>query len=646
MAGYIGPIPVPQATQSRETFTATASQTSFGTAGYQVGYLDVFMNGVKLAPADFTATNGSDVVLASGAAVNDIIEVVSYSAFEVLNQNFTGTTVVDNLTVGGNLTVDGTTTTINSTTLNVDDINITVASGAADSAAANGAGLTVDGAGATFNYSHSGTKWTMNKPLDVGGALGVAGTVTANNVGIGTSSPSRPLHVNNNGESFIRITSSDTGNSGIEFGDQSDSVQGAIFQNSTDNSLRFNGYNNSERMRISAAGNVGIGTTSPSDKLHIDGASAFIRVNRTDGEAGITLMYNGSNSTRSNIATATNGDLIIDTANTERMRIDASGNVGIGTTSPDATLELSNSSSVPSISFGRTPYSSHGSLTIGGSLVGALTSNTDKDDNSTVNVGASKFLLGNGDTRFYQAGSAAAGSARTFNESMRIDSSGNLILKATSDTGNRIQINGADETSELLEVGVTSGGAQLTATHASGGSNVSDLIIRTRGGGSTAERVRVTHNGLTFNGDTAAANALNDYEEGTWSPSIRATTTDPTVTYATRLGAYVIIGNTVYISFYIYCHAGNVTGGVGGVQIGNLPVAIQPSGGYSSFGLPFIPAGYVFTGGASQAAAGNNTMRWQANANPSTKINLYASNTSSHGSGAWELSGAGTFPIA
>ena len=97
MSGYIGTQPVPQATQTRQTFTATASQTSFPTGGYQAGYLDVFLNGVKLVDGtDYTATNGSDVVLTTGAASGDTLEVVAYTAFEVLNQNFTGGLAVDN----------------------------------------------------------------------------------------------------------------------------------------------------------------------------------------------------------------------------------------------------------------------------------------------------------------------------------------------------------------------------------------------------------------------------------------------------------------------------------------------------------------------------------------------------------------------
>ena len=79
------------------------------------------------------------------------------------------------VTITGGLTVNGTTTTINSTTLDVDDLNITVAKGAADAAAANGAGLSVDGASATFNYANTGDKWTMNKPLDVTGAVTATG---------------------------------------------------------------------------------------------------------------------------------------------------------------------------------------------------------------------------------------------------------------------------------------------------------------------------------------------------------------------------------------------------------------------------------------------------------------------------------------
>lgn len=95
MAGYIGPQPVPQATQHRESFTATSGQTSFATAGYTPQFLDVYLNGVHLLDGtDYTATNGSDVVLTTGAATDDILEVVSYTPFEVADQTFTGTTTV------------------------------------------------------------------------------------------------------------------------------------------------------------------------------------------------------------------------------------------------------------------------------------------------------------------------------------------------------------------------------------------------------------------------------------------------------------------------------------------------------------------------------------------------------------------------
>jgi len=84
----------------------------------------------------------------------------------------TGTVVI-----AGNLQVDGTTTTINSTTVSIDDLNFSIATDAADSAAANGAGITIGGASATLIYTHATTSWDMNKPLNVTGNIGVTGTV-------------------------------------------------------------------------------------------------------------------------------------------------------------------------------------------------------------------------------------------------------------------------------------------------------------------------------------------------------------------------------------------------------------------------------------------------------------------------------------
>jgi hypothetical protein len=86
MSGYIGTQPVPQATQTRDAFTATAGQTSFATGGYTPQFLDVYLNGVHLQNSvDYTAANGSDVVLTTGAALDDVLEVVAYSTFDSAN---------------------------------------------------------------------------------------------------------------------------------------------------------------------------------------------------------------------------------------------------------------------------------------------------------------------------------------------------------------------------------------------------------------------------------------------------------------------------------------------------------------------------------------------------------------------------------
>ena len=73
--------------------------------------------------------------------------------------------------IGGNLTVNGTTTTLNTATLDVEDLNITVAFGAADAAAANGAGLTVAGANATITYDSTNDEWDLNKDINVTGGV-------------------------------------------------------------------------------------------------------------------------------------------------------------------------------------------------------------------------------------------------------------------------------------------------------------------------------------------------------------------------------------------------------------------------------------------------------------------------------------------
>jgi hypothetical protein len=71
--------------RTQTEFTATAGQTTFSVPSYTVGFIDVYRNGALLGSADFTATNGTTVVLTAGASAGDLVETVSFYVSSVLN---------------------------------------------------------------------------------------------------------------------------------------------------------------------------------------------------------------------------------------------------------------------------------------------------------------------------------------------------------------------------------------------------------------------------------------------------------------------------------------------------------------------------------------------------------------------------------
>ena len=94
-SGWITAASAVNGTAARFKYTATASQTTFtgaddntNTLAYDSGFMDVYLNGVKLvsgASNDYVATNGTSIVLNSGAASGDILEAIAYGTFELAN---------------------------------------------------------------------------------------------------------------------------------------------------------------------------------------------------------------------------------------------------------------------------------------------------------------------------------------------------------------------------------------------------------------------------------------------------------------------------------------------------------------------------------------------------------------------------------
>jgi hypothetical protein len=167
-------------TDARST-TLVATNFSSGNARITGGFADNFPIGANTkATGAFTTltATGSTTFTATTQSDNATTGAVVVTGGVGIGANLN---VAGNLTVTGNLLVLGNTTTLNVETLNVEDLNITVAANATTAAEANGAGLTVAGANATFTYLNADDSWNLNKKLNattVGAA--VVNVTTAN----------------------------------------------------------------------------------------------------------------------------------------------------------------------------------------------------------------------------------------------------------------------------------------------------------------------------------------------------------------------------------------------------------------------------------------------------------------------------------
>jgi len=161
-------------------------------------------------------------------------------------------------------------------------------------------------------------------------------------VGINNSSPVEMLTIGSTSDTNVRVQflSSTTGANTIQFGDGTgaSAYSGYINYTHSDNALAF-ATNGSERMRIDSSGNVGIGIASPAQILHIKSAAPDIRIEDSDGGYVDLNAPGGSLELRADQGNAVGSSKIsfwVDA--TERMRIDSSGNLLVGTTStPSAT---------------------------------------------------------------------------------------------------------------------------------------------------------------------------------------------------------------------------------------------------------------------------------------------------------------------
>ncbi len=253
------------------------------------------------------------------------------------------------------------------------------------------------------------------------------------NVGIGTTSPVYKLEVN--AGRIIGVQNAEPYGLGLKY---NFTTNGIWLGGTSDQALAFSGWGGNELMRLTQTGNVGIGTASPSTKFHVNGNAIFngdLSLNK--GASSVAYIYFDDQ-----FSLAKNGV-------GEKLRIDSSGNVGIGTTSPGYKLQIQNSSgSTTNTLFANNDwvYNSTGSGLL--AFSGASTGNTTWNM-QTYTAGATAY----GDLNFQPSGGNVGIGTSTPSGKLHVSGTGTtaihlegassgyynagIVLRSTSDTNTR-----------------------------------------------------------------------------------------------------------------------------------------------------------------------------------------------------------------
>jgi len=194
-------------------------------------------------------------------------------------------------------------------------------------------------------------------------------------------------------------------------------------------------------------------------------------------------------------------------------------------------------------------------------------------------------------------------------ERLRITSAGNVGIGTTAPAANLhiasatdggIRIQGGASGLSYIDLADTASGTPAGSIAYNHIANAITFSTDTN-----VERARITSNGLSFNGDTAAANALDDYEEGTFTPSLIFSGGSTGITYSIQAGKYVKIGSKVSVNCYVVLS--NKGSSTGNARIDGLPFTVPNNSANYSPATIFLDGGITYTGQAQGFANINST---------------------------------------